>query len=252
MIKMIIGMLLITFDYVISPDGMIKLDLLPDFIGYGILVYGFYRIGKNADVHGEYSGSKKVPAKENSGRAGGKSGSRGNSKKVVVSKSYKTNKAKANKTIISSRNISSKIAQRNHENMVNAIRYGIVAAIVMFVVSYAAYMLDMYGYLQRMPEAASVCISIFKDMGMLLVMVLYIQVLTALQGQNSNFQVKRMTLIWKIAALCVICEYISMTIESAMLTFIIFEKVADVMFMVYMLVSDRTYKTKFIGKTSKY
>lgn len=47
MYKFAVAMFLIIFDPVISPNGKAVFDLLPDFIGYVIMIYGFYKIWKD-------------------------------------------------------------------------------------------------------------------------------------------------------------------------------------------------------------
>lgn len=46
MTKILVGYLLIVFDLIVSPDKKAKFDLLPDFVGYVIIIYAFYKIWK--------------------------------------------------------------------------------------------------------------------------------------------------------------------------------------------------------------
>ena len=82
MLKVIVAFLLISIDIVVSPDKKANLDLLPDFIGYAILIYQFYKFRKD-----------------------------------------------------NSENDSLKVAAKQ----------GMITAAITFVVSYVAYILDMYG-----------------------------------------------------------------------------------------------------------
>lgn len=52
MIKFVVAYVLILFDVVLGADN-IQLDLLPDFIGYAILVYGIWKMQK---IHAENTG----------------------------------------------------------------------------------------------------------------------------------------------------------------------------------------------------
>lgn len=47
MYKFVVAIFLIIFDPVVSPNGKAIFDLLPDFIGYVIMIYGFYKIWKD-------------------------------------------------------------------------------------------------------------------------------------------------------------------------------------------------------------
>lgn len=186
MIKIIVGLFLIIFDFVISFDGKANIDLLPDFIGFAIIIYGFFSIRKNNREH---------------------------TQSVMI-----------------------------------ATKQGMIAAAVVFVLSYAAYLLDMYGILSGFNSVINIIISVVLELGMLLVMFMFIQILSALQGNNTNFQVKRMLTLWKVMCLCIACQYISLPISEVALTFFIFEKAVAVMFMVYILTADMTYKKKFLAK----
>ena len=146
MIKVIVAFFLITFDAVISPNGKANFDLLPDFIGYAILIYQFYKFRKNN--------------KEN------------NSIKIAT-------------------------------------KQGMITAGITFAFSYMAYLLDMYGIIYKMNENIVVIMSAILELGFLLNIFMFIQNLSALQGKNSNYQVKRMNMLWKIMFLCILCEYIS-------------------------------------------
>lgn len=186
MIKIIVGLFLIVFDYVISFDGKANFDLLPDFVGYAIIAYGFFRIRKN-------SGEERT--------------------EVVI-----------------------------------ATKQGLISAVVVFVMSYVVYLLDMYGILSGVNEGITIIISVVLELGLLLLMFMFIQTLSALQGKDTNFQVKRMLVLWKVMCLCIACEYISLPVPDVALTFLIFEKAVAVMYMVYVLTADRTYKKKFLAK----
>lgn len=185
MIKIVVGLLLVVFDYVISFDGKANFDLLPDFIGYGIILYGFFRIWQ-----------------------------RGKEKSEV--------------------HIAGKQAM-------------IVTGVVL-VLSYVAYLLDMYGVLSGFHAGIIIAVSVILELGLLLVMFMFTQILSALQGKKINFQVKRMEMLWKIMCLCVACEYVSLPLPDVATTFLIFEKVVAVMFMVYVITADRTYKSKYLKK----
>lgn len=186
MIKIIVGLFLIVFDAVFTFDKKGYFDILPDFIGYAIILYGFYSIRK-------------------------KSG-------------------------------------KNREEVMIATKQGMISAAVVFVMSYAAYLLDMYGILSGLNEVITIIISFILDLGMLLIMFMFIQILSALQGKDTNFQVKRMLVLWKIMCLCVACGYISWSVPDVADTFLMFEKVVVIMYMVYVLTADRTYKKKFMKK----
>ena len=268
---MIIGLFLIAFDYVVSPDGLIKLDLLPDFIGYGIFAYGFFKIMRQEKCHEADSGSKTVLAQKKE-RSGDKGSSQGKNRKVVVSKNYRkkgaapadlngqvTNSSGQQKNSSGQQKNSSgqqknsggqrknRSVQRNKESseaLNNTLRYGMITACVLMLIFYVVYLLDLYGKLQRMPQGVSFGFSILKDMGLLLLMYWYITVLTALQ-------VKRLSLILKITALCMLCECISLSVEIVMLTFILFERMAEIVFMVYMWDADRKYKKHYRGNAEK-
>lgn len=186
MIKLIVGLFLIVFDFVISFKEKVNLDLLPDFIGYAIIAYGFYSIRK-------------------------KSG-------------------------------------KNTQELLTATKQGIISAVVVFVMSYVTYLLDMYGVLSGMNKVIIIITSVILDLGLLLIMFMLTQILSALQGKDTNFQVKAMLVLWKVMCLCVACEYISMPVPEVAKTFFVFEKIVAVMYMVYVLTADRTYKKKFMVK----
>lgn len=223
---MIAGILFVTFDYVLkSSDGVAQLDLLPDFIGYGLLAFGYYRIMKNAEIHSGGSGSKHVMAHH-----------------VVNNKTKKKDK----QTKQANNSQQARLTRQDYEKTVKITRYGMAAAVLMMLLSYGTDTLNLYGMIQRMPVLLSTGIRIVCDLGMVLVMLIYIKLLEALQGQKCHFQVKRMRLILMIIVVCVICEYISMFVQMVLMSFLIFEQMAEVMFMVYMFASDRTYKEKFL------
>lgn len=185
MIKFIVSIFLISFDIVISPNGQAKFDILPDFIGYAIIIYGFWKFWKQSEDN------------------------------------------------ISVRTV---------------IRQAWIASGITFVVSYVAYILDMYGILYKMNKNIVIFLSVLLDIGFLIVIFMFIQLLSALQGKDTNFQVKRMTMLWKIMFLCIVCEYISLPVNSVAMTFFIFDKVINMVFMFYILTSDMTYKKKFKDK----
>lgn len=239
---MIIGLFLIAFDYVISPDGLIRLDLLPDFIGYGIFAYGFFKLIRQEKCHEADSGSKTVLAQNKKNQSGKKGNSQGKTKKVVVSKSYQRKDGGATGKREQNRNERSVRGQ----TLINTLRYGMVTACVLLLIFYVVYLMDMYGRLQQLPQGVSFGISIFKDMGLLLMMYWYISALTVLQGKHIFFRIKRLSLLWKITALCMLCECISLSEEIVMLTFIIFERVVEMIFMVYMWEANRNYKKHFL------
>lgn len=222
MIKIAIGMLLIAFDYVISPDGKMKIDLLPDFIGYAIIVYGFYKILKNCNIYSDKSN------KEN----GGKSISVKAGKVASVKKGK--NKHKAEETY--------------KTNLKEKVKQGVTASVIVCILTYIAYLLDMYGVLVKMPAMAVGAISMISDLSMLLVMYLYIQILLALQGENFHFQIERMMFLWKMTILCIACEYISFSVDAATMTFVVFEKILLIIFICYILTSSLTYKEKFLKR----
>lgn len=182
MIKFIVAVFLISFDAVISPNGQAKFDILPDFIGYAIIIYGFWRFWKQC---------------------------------------------------------------RENDSMKTAIKQAWIVSGITFVMSYAAYILDMYGVLYRMNDNIVVFLSVLLDIGFLVVIFMFIQVLSAMQGKDSNFQVKRMTMLWRIMFLCIACEYISLPISTVAMTFFIFDKVITMVFMFYIFTSNMTYKKKF-------
>lgn len=57
MFKFAVALFLITFDPKLSPDGKAEFDMLPDFIGYVIMIYGFYKIWKRNKEEIEALGS---------------------------------------------------------------------------------------------------------------------------------------------------------------------------------------------------
>lgn len=179
MLKVIAAFFLISVDLVISPDNKAYFDLLPDFIGYAILIYQFYKFRK------------------------------GNPENTSV-----------------------KIATKQ----------GMITAAVTFVFTYIAYILDMYGILYKVNDNLTTMISVVSELAFLLNIFMFIQNLSALQGQNSNYQIKRMNMLWKIMFLCILCEYISMPVKSVAFTFFIFEKAITIIFMCYIFTSDMTYK----------
>ena len=85
-LKVIVAFLFISIDIVVSPDKKANLDLLPDFIGYAILIYQFLKLWKD-----------------------------------------------------NSENDSLKVAAKQ----------GMITAVITFVISYAAYILDLYGILYK-------------------------------------------------------------------------------------------------------
>ena len=182
MIKFIVAMFLISFDAVISPNGQAKFDILPDFIGYAIIIYGFWKLQKQS--------------KEN----------------VLLR---------------------------------TAIRQAWIVSGITFIASYVAYILDMYGILYKMNSNIVIFLSILLDIGFLVVIFMFIQVLSAMQGKDTNFQVKRMTMLWRLMFLCIVCEYISLPISSVAMTFFVFDKAITIIFMFYILTSHMTYKSKF-------
>lgn len=186
MIKFIVAMFLISFDAIVSPNGQAKFDLLPDFIGYAIILYGFWRFWKQS---GEES-----------------------SVRIAIKQAW-------------------------------------IATGIIFVLSYAAYILDMYGIMYKMNDNIVLLISVILDTGFLVVIFMFIQVLSAMQGNDTNFQVKRMTMLWRVMFLCIVCEYISLPIPSVAMTFFFFDKVITIVFMFYILTSNMTYKNKFKDKT---
>lgn len=186
MIKLFVGLFLVVFDFVIGFNGNVNFDLLPDFIGYALIVYGFFSIRK-------------------------KSG-------------------------------------KNTQELLTATKQGMISTLVVFVLSYAAYLLDMYGVLSGWNQVLITVISVTLDLGLLLTMFMLIQILSALQGKDKNFQVKAMLVLWKVMCLCIACEYISMPVPEVAKTFLVFEKAAAVMYMAYVLTADRTYKKKFMVK----
>lgn len=186
MIKLIVGLFLIVFDLVIGFNGNINFDLLPDFIGYAIIAYGFFSIRK-------------------------KSG-------------------------------------KNTQEFLVATKQGMISAVVVFIMSYVMYLLDMYGILSGLNKVIVISTSVIMDLGLLLIMFMIIQILSALQGKDTNFQVKAMLVLWKVMCLCVVCEYISIPVPEVAKTFLVFEKAVAVMYMVYMMTADRTYKKKFMVK----
>lgn len=186
MIKFIVAMFLISFDAIVSPNnGQARFDLLPDFLGYAIIIYGFWKFWRQSD--------------ENSS--------------VRI-----------------------------------AVKQGWIATGIVFVLSYVAYVLDMYGILSKINDNIELLISVILDTGFLIVIFMFIQVLSAMQGKDTNFQVKRMTMLWKIMFLCIVCEYISLPVSSVAMTFFFFEKAITFVFMFYILTSHITYKNKFKDK----
>ena len=185
-LKVIVAFLFISIDIVVSPDKKANLDLLPDFIGYAILIYQFFKLWKD-----------------------------------------------------NSENDSLKVAAKQ----------GMITAVITFVISYAAYILDMYGILYKINANIIVMLSAILELAFLLNIFMFIQNLSALQGNESNYQIKRMNMLWKIMFLCILCEYISMPIESVALTFFIFEKAIMVIFICYIFTSDMTYKKKLKEKS---
>jgi hypothetical protein len=186
MIKFIVAMFLISFDAVVSPNGQARFDLLPDFIGYGIMIYGFWKFWKKDSDNGKENSSLRI-----------------------------------------------------------AIKQAWIVSGVAFVASYVAYILDMYGILYKINDNIVLFVSLLLDLCYLVAIFMFIQVLSAMQGRNTNFQVKRMTMLWKFMFLCIVCEYISLPISSVAMTFFIFDKVINMIFMFYIFTSNITYKKKF-------
>ncbi|MDY6329041.1 MAG: hypothetical protein SPL51_06125, partial [Lachnospiraceae bacterium] len=104
-LKVIVAFLLISIDIVVSPDKKANLDLLPDFIGYAILIYQFYKFRKD-----------------------------------------------------NSENDSLKVAAKQ----------GMITAAITFVVSYVAYILDMYGILYKINANITVMLSAVLELAFLL------------------------------------------------------------------------------------
>lgn len=188
MIKVIVALFLISMDAVISPNGQAKFDILPDFIGYAILIYQFFKFRKDNSK----SDSVKIGTKQ-----------------------------------------------------------GMIVAGFTFVFSYVAYLLDMYGILVKMNENIVIIMSAGLDLLFLVNIFMFIQNLSALQGNEKNYQVKRMNMLWKIMFLCILCEYISLPIQSVTMTFFIFEKAITFIFMFYILTSNMTYKKKLEDASKK-
>ena len=219
MIKIAVGMILVAFDYVISPDGKIKIDLLPDFIGYAIIAYSFYKIYKNHQANMEHIQKNK-------------------SSKSISVKAGRTAPVKKGKS-------KDKALEVDQKNLKEKVKQGVMASAVVCLLTYIAYLLDLYGMLAGMPVMLSGGLGLGSDLSMLLVMYLYLQILSALQGEKIHFQVQRMMFLWKMTMISIACEYISFSVSIAAMTFLIFEKLLLIIFICYIMTSSITYKEKF-------
>lgn len=183
MYKFIVAFILVMFDYVIGVDN-IQIDLLPDFIGYGIMIYGMYKIKKN---------------------------------------------------------------NKKNENLGIVCKQSIIVFGISIVVTYIMFLLSMYGVLYSANNGIVATLSLIVDLLMLVSVFMFIQVLKALQGISSNFQIKRLHKIWIITILCTLCQNIALafSLGEMTMTFIIFQKLIQVVYLVYVFASAKTYKLKF-------
>ncbi len=185
MIKILIGYIIMVVDFGIKG---INIDLMPDYIGYVLVIWGMCGIKK---------------------------------------------------------------AVKDNRDALAAIKKGMIVSFVMFIISYVLCIMDMYGITKDFGTIASVAISVLSDIGMVIVLWFYVNMLDNIQGKDNNFQVKTMANLLKIMCLCIACQCISVSMPMVMATFVVFQMIIDVMFMIYMLVSAMTFKEKFIKKEKK-
>lgn len=189
MIKILIGFVFIIVDMMFKiSEGNATFDLLPDYIGYVIVIWGFWGIRKRLE---------------------------------------------------------------NNEEADKVIKKGMLICAIMFVVSYVLCLLDLHGLSAKFGTYVSLLLGLLSDVGMIVMLYFYITMLEKLQGANSNFQIKRMMNLVKIMCLCIACQYVSFSMSMVMATFIVFEMIVAVILMMYMVISNMTYKEKFLKKDTK-
>lgn len=184
MIKFVVAFILILFDLVLGIEN-IQFDLLPDFMGYAILVYGIWKMRKrhvqNPDVQ-------------------------------------------------------------------TVAKQGIILFILSTVVTYIFCLFDLYGVIVDFGVYGVWIASIIMDTLGILAIYMYIKLLTALQGLNQQFQVKRINTLLMVKVLCTACQYVAITfaVSEFAMTFQIFELFVNLILLVYMTTSAFTYKEKYM------
>ena len=175
MIKIAVGMILVAFDYVISPDGKIKIDLLPDFIGYAMVVYGFFKMDKKR------KDGIRMQEKKPKQKTGGKSisVSKGKSKNSIVIKPKGKDSTKESSggrsKYLPAKKAGSGNGQDQQEPFEKGMKTGMIVTGIIALVSYVTCMADLYGKVSGLPDAAVVMISIVTDLSKLCVIYLLIQ-----------------------------------------------------------------------------
>ena len=144
----------------------------------------------------------------------------------------------------------SKVLKENKE-AVNQIKYGMMTSAVMFIFSYLLCLLGMFGKLNNLSTVAALVIDIGSDIGEIAFIYFYIMILEKAQEDKSYFQIKSMKVILAIIAFCDLCMYISCTKPLTYSIFLVFELMASMMFLAYLLSSHITYKNVVPAKNNK-
>ncbi|MBQ3544666.1 MAG: hypothetical protein IJA34_06740 [Lachnospiraceae bacterium] len=140
-----------------------------------------------------------------------------------------------------------KVLKENKE-AIGKIKYAVLVSIVMFIFSYAFCLFGMFGKLNNLSKISALAIDIASDVGEIVFIYFYINILEKIQEDKTYFQIKSMKIILLIITFCDLCMYISCTKPLTYSVFLVFELMASMMFMAYLLSSHITYRNVFIKK----
>ena len=137
---------------------------------------------------------------------------------------------------------------KENKEVVEQIKYGMLTSVVMFIFSYILCLLGMFGKLNNLSTVSALAISIASDIGEIVFIYFYIRILEKTQEDKSYFQIKSMRVVLLIISICDISMYISYAKPLTYSVFLVFELMASMMFMAYLLASYITYRNVFIKK----
>lgn len=106
-----------------------------------------------------------------------------------------------------------------------------------FVYSYAAYILDMYGIMSKLPYMAVTMISVASDMFKITTIFLLVFALRSFKNPRLDIQCRRIMMIWRIMFVCYVAEYAFLTFKEVEIAFFFFSKICAVTVIFYIFTS---------------
>ena len=104
---------------------------------------------------------------------------------------------------------------------------------VAFVYTYAAYVLDMFGVLSKIPELAILAVSVGSDLLKMISIYLFTNVIKDMEKKRGNLQSTKMIMIWRIMFICYFAQYLFISMQQAEIAFFLFSKLAVFTFLFY-------------------